>query len=299
MISDNDRAKRVATANESREDLATDEEIAKLEKAKMVLKARLDNGEITGAQYNRELIALTVPEKKKERPHVQPKKWTLAILIAIIIVSMIPAVIYLYGRFSFQNTLKTDGVANYYENFSPSSDREPIQIKVEGKENGIYKGRKIAINYEYYYDITAVVASVKDYWGLGDYDTLAPRDVCLVWGGLMDAYLRGNASFTQGGRFCYPVIDGQEYNSLDVAEVRGAFGNKMLALHEFSNNHIIPSTVEIRRQVFGLKKGSEVRLSGYLVNVQYGEMYIDSSTTRNDYGNGACEVFYVTKVDKL
>lgn len=299
MISENDRVKRVAAANESRVDLTTDEEKIKLENAKTALKTRLESGEITGAQYNRELIALTVPEKKKEKSHSKHNNLTLIILVAIIIASTIPAVIYLYGRFSFQNTLTTDGVANYYDEISPSSNREPIQIMVGKKENGIYKRRRIAMSYMYYYDITAVVASVKDYWGLGDYDTLAPRDVCLVWGGLKDAYLKGNASFTQYSRFCYPVVDGKEYNSLDVAEVRGAFGNKMLALHEFSNNHIIPSSVEIRRQVFGLKKGSEVRLSGYLVNVNYGEMQISSSVTRNDYGDGACEVFYVTKVDVL
>ena len=84
-----------------------------------------------------------------------------------------------------------------------------------------------------------------------------------------------------------------------MTEVRGVYGNKMLKLREFSNNHVIPSSTEVRGKIFGLGKGDKVRLSGYLVNVHYGGMQLSSSTTREDFGDGACEVFYVTKVDNL
>ena len=299
MSPEDDRLQRVRAANESKEDLTTEKEKTEVEATKAALKARFEKGEIDGARYNKELVALTVPEEKTERPQAAPKKKTWIILIGFIILSTIPAIVYIYGRFSFQNSLTAEGIENYYDDYSPSLDREPIQIEVDGRENGTYKGREIGVTYRYYYDITAVVASVKDYWGLGDYDTLVPRDVCLVWGGLVDALHRGTANFKQSGRFCNPIIDGQEYNNLDISEVRGVFGNKMLALHEFSNNHIIPSSTEIRSQVFGLKKGDKVRLSGYLVTVRYGGIQLVSSSTRSDFGDGACEVFYVTKVDKL
>ena len=298
MKPEDDRIQRTAAANESRT-LATDEEKAALEAAKAELKARFDKGEINGIQYNRELVALTVPEEKTEKPRPTSRKKSLIILIVFIVLLSIPAMVYLYARFSFQNSLTAEGIANYYDKYSPSLDREPIQIEVGGTENGTYKGREIGVTYKYYYDITAVVASVRDYWGLGDYDTLVPRDVCLVWGGLIEPLNSGKASFTQSGRFCNPVIDGQEYSNLDIAEVRGVFGNKMLALHEFSNNHVIPSSTEVRGKIFGLNKGDKVRLSGYLVTVRYGGIQLSSSTTRNDFGDGACEVFYVTKVDNL
>ncbi len=299
MNPEDDRLQRVRAANESREDLTTEEEKTEVEATKAALKARFEKGEIDGARYNKELVALAAPEEKTKRPQAAPKKKTWIMLIGFLILSIIPAIVYLYGRFSFQNSLKTEGIENYYSDYSPSLDREPIQVEVSGTENGTYKGREIGVTYKYYYDITAVVVSVKDYWGLGDYETLVPRDVCLVWGGLVDAYHRGTADFKQSGRFCHPIVDGQEYDSLNISEVRGVFGNKMLALHEFSNNHIIPSSTDIRGQIFGLKKGDKVRLSGYLVNVRYGGILLSSSNTRNDFGDGACEVFYVTKVDKL
>ena len=300
MNPEDDRIKRTAAANESRENLATDEENAKMEVLKANLKARLERGEIDGIQYNRELLALTIPEEeKKERPRAKTKKTTWIIVIVLIILSIIPAIVYLTARFSFQNTLTASMVPNYYDKYRPSLTRDPIQIEVEGTENGTYKGREIGVTYKDYYDITGVVGSVMDYWGLGDYEMLVPRDVCLIWGGLVDAFNNGTAKFTQSGRFCHPIIDGEELNSLDVAQVRGVFGNKMLALREFSNNHVIPSTAEIRGQIFGLKTGDKVRLSGYLVQVRYGKIQLNSSTTRDDFGNGACEVFYVTKVDIL
>ena len=180
MKPEDDRIQRTAAANESRT-LATDEEKAALEAAKAELKARFERGEINGVEYNRELIALTVPEENNEKPHSEPKKKTWIILIIFIFLSTIPAIVYLYARFSFQNSLSAEGIANYYDQYSPSFERDPIQIEVNGKENGTYKGREIGITYKDYYDITAVVASVKNYWGLGDYDMLVPRDVCLVW----------------------------------------------------------------------------------------------------------------------
>ena len=114
----------------------------------------------------------------------------------------------------------------------------------------------------------------------------------------MDNYDKKEVDFTQGKRNCRPRVNGVEIDDLDYSTVRGAWGNTLLALHEFSNNHIIASTPEVRQKVLGLKVGSSVRLTGYLVRVEYDDIELNSSMTREDSGNGACEVFYVTGVEK-
>lgn len=69
----------------------------------------------------------------------------------------------------------------------------------------------------------------------------------------------------------------------------------------FSNNHIICSNENVEKQISSVKEGDFISLTGYLVNVvcDSGDGYIyemKTSTSRNDSGDGACEVLYVTDV---
>ena len=68
-----------------------------------------------------------------------------------------------------------------------------------------------------------------------------------------------------------------------------------------SNNHLIPATREVRDQILGFRRGETVRLVGYLVSMysdRPGEPVYTSSLRRDDGGNGACEIMFVTKVEK-
>lgn len=68
-----------------------------------------------------------------------------------------------------------------------SIEEEPVQIDVDRLvQSGSYKNLSLTIDYKAYYEITGAVASVHDYYGFGFYETLVPRDVCLVWGGSED-----------------------------------------------------------------------------------------------------------------
>ena len=70
-----------------------------------------------------------------------------------------------------------------------------------------------------------------------------------------------------------------------------------------SNNHIIPSNKKIAKALKYIKKGDFIELEGYLVdaNIDFWQIthYWESSTTRNDTGDGACEVIYVTSIKWL
>ncbi len=276
-----------------------EEEKARIAAAKAELDKLFREGKITGIEYNKRVVALTVPKEIKMNPPKKKFAGAPFFLIIFLAILSVPAIVYISWRFYFQNNLSLDNVPNYYDTSYSSLNSEPVQINFNNiTKTGEYKGRAISITYRAYYDITGIVVSVRDYWGFGAYDTLVPRDVCLIWGDLVETYQRRDAEFSQGERNCKPKIHGMDIEDLDAARVRGGLGNTMYALHEFSNNHIIPSTPEIRNQIFGLGIDDVVRLTGYLVQVEYNGIILDSSLSREDFGNGACEVFYVTKVEK-
>ena len=65
-----------------------------------------------------------------------------------------------------------------------------------------------------------------------------------------------------------------------------------------ANTHLIPASDNIRKAMRFARKGDTVKLDGYLVNVEAlkdGTIKSTwhSSTSREDKGNGACEILYV------
>jgi len=58
--------------------------------------------------------------------------------------------------------------------------------------------------------------------------------------------------------------------------------------------HIIPANSLVLRQLKKARAGNLVHLQGFLVNASTDEGFTwHSSLTRNDTGDGACELFYV------
>ncbi len=243
-------------------------------------------------QRNKEVKTYQQNVKYKHRSYAK------IYIIGILVLLAVPAITFLIHRFRFDNSFHAAGVPDYSGEYRSSIDEDPIQIEVSGKENGAINGRSATIKYKYYYDITGVVTSVHDYFGFDLYSTYVPRDVCLAWGSLKDSLNNPDISYRQHTRQCGISWKNNVIEEADDA-FRGAFRTKVSHL-QMSNNHLIPSTVEVRNQIFGLKRGDHVRIVGYLVNIysQY-EGNLFSSESRTDSGNGACEIIYVTKVEKL
>ena len=251
-------------------------------------------------RYGQQSINLAAPKKYKLRKYKKLGAKTWIISFIIILVSAIPAAIYINWRFYFQSTITADGVPNYSKEMSSSIESGPIQIRLDGyRESGEYKGRKLDITFKDYYDITGIVVSVHDYWGFNAYDALVPRDVCVIWGNLANNYPSPGLEFSQADRYCKPKIDGVELSDEETFTTRSKMGVKMTGISTFSNNHLISSTPEIRGQIFGLSAGDKVRIVGYLVRVSYDGIVLDSSETREDAGDHAREVVYVTNIEKL
>lgn len=137
------------------------------------------------------------------------------------------------------------------------------------------------------YAIGGIVVGRSNY--SGDWNSLlSPCDLAIAWGKLTQTGLHRRLSWSQSGRWYYWRYGGDF-----------PFDNTFIARYS-SNNHIIPATDNVRKAAQSMAEGDSVELFGQLVDIdgRRGEQTVwwRSSTSRDDEGDGACEVFYVTRI---
>jgi len=134
------------------------------------------------------------------------------------------------------------------------------------------------------YAVTAVVLSRSRYRNDRAAE-LAPLDLALGWGPMSDAKVINALNISQSGRW-------YEYTWRD-APLPGA----VMAANS-ANTHCIPATPEIRQQLLSVRRHDLVTLEGFLVAVNGPDNYTwRSSLSRTDTGGGACEIFWITRLD--
>jgi len=119
---------------------------------------------------------------------------------------------------------------------------------------------------------------------------VAPYDLCLSWGRLAIDDLKDKVKFSQDMRwYQYRVHTSSPF---DIAYV---------AQHS-ANTHILYADGKLLRAVSRLSKGDIIEMTGYLVFIsgkyKGREIKWESSLRRDDTGRGACEVFYITSLQK-
>ena len=165
---------------------------------------------------------------------------------------------------------------------------DPIQSDAKGTALPVIEmgGRQIFLWAQASYSITGQLVSKNRYTN-GFMSDLSPWDYALAWGEV-GTYIN-QLRFKQMVRFCLfqpkkdAIVDFNYVNS------------------HMSNNHLIPASKNVRKALSLAKKGDIVKLDGYLVNVdaaKNGQTVANwnTSTTRTDTGNGACEIVYVTRL---
>ena len=173
---------------------------------------------------------------------------------------------------------------------------DPIQKDAKGSVEKKVGGYDITITFKNSYDISALVVHDCDYNGGSIDDLLAPKDVALAWGPVAEYNDQIDFNWDQSGRWYYWYVN----DASVLGPVGGADG---VNLHS-ANNHLIPADENTKEKVKRLKQGDYIRIQGYLVDVDGtdssgGTFYWYSSTTREDTGNGSCEIIYVTSVEWL
>ena len=133
------------------------------------------------------------------------------------------------------------------------------------------------------YDITARVLR-KEIYRLDGGASLAPVDLAVGWGPMSDTRVIDALEFSQMGRFFY--WRPKDANGFPIP-------TRMLVTHA-AQMHLIPATAELESRLKKLRPGQLVTLGGYLVDVRGpGGFAWNTSLTRTDTGDGACEIVWV------
>jgi hypothetical protein len=112
---------------------------------------------------------------------------------------------------------------------------------------------------------------------------LAPFDLGVGWGEASDSAILDQLSFSQMGRFFY------------WQPKRDSFPLSPAALNRHvAQLHAIPATDDVASQLEHLRPGQLITAHGYLVDVRGPHGFVwNTSMTREDTGDGACEIFWV------
>lgn len=165
----------------------------------------------------------------------------------------------------------------------PDIMSDPVQI-------GLSPTHRFAMkNYEIHavaaYAVTARILGIR-YYQFDRPSRISPVDFALGWKHMSQDDVLQDINISQSGRFYY-------------WRTRNKTISERAIITSSANTHIIPADREIWRQLRRLKKNDTVTLRGYLVNVsgRYGFRW-NTSLTRADQGDGACEILYVMEVIK-
>lgn len=172
---------------------------------------------------------------------------------------------------------------------------EPVQEETTGYTEIDVGGYEVSVYKLYTYEIEALVVHTKNYYGFEFSQKLVPKDVALAWGDVAKYNDTVNFHWHQGQRRCYCRLNEEDLNIV---------GGLDYVMSHFSNNHLIASDKSVKRKIKKIKKGDHIILTGFLVNIdaenENGKYYLwDTSTTRDDSGDGACELIFVTDVKWL
>jgi hypothetical protein len=173
-------------------------------------------------------------------------------------------------------------------------DNDPLQKPLAKKEEVIkIGGYDYKLEYLDSYEIWGLVVSgynTSDW--LDVFHKADPgniQDICVVWGKNIatDAYKK--VRYKSGEYTCY-----YSWKS-SAPEFYGAY---------LANNHLIPKDKYVTSQIRKAAIGDQIHIKGYLVNYSVskdGQQIFTrrTSTIRDDTGNGACEIIYVTDLEIL
>jgi len=122
----------------------------------------------------------------------------------------------------------------------------------------------------------------KKNYHLGREADLSPTDLALGWGNMSDERILEQIKISQSGRFYFWRVDSFPIPRHEI-ETSSA------------NMHLIPANESVKSTIKNIRPGDLVEMSGSLVNVtaNKGDWHWSSSLTRNDTGNGACELVWV------
>lgn len=195
----------------------------------------------------------------------------LAIILLVLLIKWI--------MFPMANEKLSDLIDVYQDPVQKETQAEPFIIE--------RKGYQFTVKPLAEFDISALVVSKKKYFSGIDAD-IVPLDLGVCWGDVAKPEYLKSLQFQQYMRFL-------------IYRIKGAlpFGYDYIGTHA-GNIHIVPGNNRIKKVALSLGKKDKIRMQGYLISIRsnnYKYLYTrNSSLTREDTGDGACEVMWVNRI---
>lgn len=135
------------------------------------------------------------------------------------------------------------------------------------------------------FSMSARVLSTERYWFDGA-SAVSPIDFAVGWGRMSDQAVIDQLGFGQGQRWYRYWPKGKQW-PIPIQEITSSSANM----------HMIPADEEVLKVLRSVRPGDLISLAGYLVQVTSdGGWRWDTSLTRTDAGNGACEIVWVKRL---
>jgi hypothetical protein len=168
---------------------------------------------------------------------------------------------------------------------------DPLQEEVEGRDALTFAlashGYEWRITPKARYTVLARVLSAKRYW-FGWQSAICPVDLALGWGEFMDRKVDRWIKWSQHGRWYYYRWKGGS-----------PYGQKEITRHS-ANTHVIPATPNLKKALVRVRRNHVVCMEGFLIvleGMKKNAHYTwGSSLSRDDSGDGSCELMYVEKL---
>jgi hypothetical protein len=159
---------------------------------------------------------------------------------------------------------------------------DPVQITTDDPPVTMKKNTIIP---KAYFSIEGKILSKRRYFW-GKESKISPVDLAMGWGRMSDKNVVEKLKISQHGRWYFWKAK------------KFPIPRREIETHS-ANMHIIPASKQVRKKVLKAKQGQIVKFDGYLVRVVGQNWTWQSSLTRNDTGNNACEVVYVKNFEVL
>lgn len=175
--------------------------------------------------------------------------------------------------------------------YVPEIHSEPMQTSTRKSSfTSHFAGIDYLVEPKYEYELYGMIVSYRHHDG----DSLMHRlandhlnmlDVCVIWGDNTRNARLDKIRFWNGIFTCnFQTRDQAAWDAFDIFEV--------------SNNHLISDDPFIRNKVRGIRIGDQIRVRGVLARYGRPEHGMrETSTTRLDTGNGACETIFVEQFE--
>lgn len=228
--------------------------------------------------------AIALPGQLQHRP--------LSLKIAIeTFVMALMLLVSIWVLFNFYGSDTAFSGEDHFITYGIDSSAEPIQ-----KSSAIFRasfntasGTEVTLFSDTNYSISAKVQGIKAYDdAMGE---VVPYDLLLAWGMLAEDEVDGSMTWEQSNR------RGTVSGSLNDAgrEIDAGY-----VITHVSNSHVIAANQSIASAFDKIKPGDIIRIDGRLVDIRMvddNQVYtVNSSKSRTDQGDGACEIIYVERI---